>query len=82
MEEAIAADQGEYNDAKSSPSLQMVLPYLYRDNNPSTPLSLKCLLVCAFLFFNFSYNYSGQKIMRIFPQAGLKPTGNVAFLVL
>lgn len=46
------------------------------------PLLFPCLLVCAFLFFNFSYNSSGQEIMWIFPQAGLKPTGNMAFLVL
>lgn len=80
--EARAAEHGEYNDAKTPPSLQVVLPYLYPDNNPSTPLSLKRLLVCAFLCFNFSYNSSGQEIMWIFPQAGLKPTGNTTFLVL
>ena len=81
-EEASAADDGEYNDAKSPPSLQVVLLYPYPANNPSTPLSLKCFLVCAFAFSHFNYNSSGQEIMWIFPQAGLKPPRDLVFLVL
>lgn len=48
MQEARAADQGEYNDTKSSPFLQVVLRYLHQDNNPSTPLSLSSCMRISF----------------------------------
>lgn len=81
-EEVWAADHGEYNDAKNTPSLQVVLLYLYPANNPSTPPSLKHFLVCAFAFSNFNSHSSGQEITWIFPQAELKPTRDPALLVL
>ena len=81
-EEAWAADHGEYNDAKSPSSLWVVLLYLLSANNPSTPLSLKCFLVCVFAFSSLNYNSSGQEKMWIFPQARIKPTRDPVLLVL
>lgn len=62
MEEAGAADQGEYNDATSPPSLPVVLQYLYQDNTPSTPLFLPSCMRVSFLQFQLQFFRAGNHV--------------------
>lgn len=76
---APAADHAGYDSAKSPPSCQLILLYLWwliSSLPPFSPNAVSCV------FTIFSYKSSGQEIMSIFPQAGLKPTRALALLVL
>lgn len=61
MQEARAADQGEYNDAKSPPSLQVVLQHLHQ-NNPSTLPSLSSYMSISFLQFQLQFFRAGNHV--------------------
>ena len=72
---APAADHAGYDSAKSPPSCQLILLYLWwliSSLPPFSPNAVSCV------FTIFSYKSSGQEIMSIFPQAGLKPTRALA----